>query len=134
MAQEEKDLTGPDLTRGVAFDDIGDGGKLLGHAGGEQVLLIRRGSQVYALEANCTHYHQPLVDGLVVEDTIRCPLHHACFSLRTGAALRGPAFVDLNLWSVEQRAGQVFVREKRPVQEAPHSRTVSNSAPGRTSP
>jgi NADPH-dependent 2,4-dienoyl-CoA reductase/sulfur reductase-like enzyme/nitrite reductase/ring-hydroxylating ferredoxin subunit len=131
MAQDEKELVGPDLTLGIALDDIGEGGKLLGHAGGEQVLLVRRGTNVYALEPNCTHYHQPLVEGLVVEDTIRCSLHHACFSLRTGEALRGPAFVDLNVWSVEQRAGQVFVRDKRPARQAPRSRRASSSAPGR---
>jgi hypothetical protein len=46
MAQDEKELVGPDLTLGIALDDIGEGGKLLGHAGGEQVLLVRRGTNV----------------------------------------------------------------------------------------
>ncbi|UDL90427.1 FAD-dependent oxidoreductase [Mesorhizobium sp. PAMC28654] len=112
MAEGHTKLIGLDLTLGIAFSDIPDGGKLVGHWGGEQVLLVRRGAEVFAVSATCTHYGGPLVDGLVVEDTVRCPWHHACFDLRTGEALCAPAFNPLACWAVEQRDGRIFVGEK----------------------
>ena len=51
--------------------------------------------------------------GLVVDDTVRCPWHHACFSLRTGEALRAPALSPVACWSTELRDGKVFVRTKK---------------------
>jgi hypothetical protein len=48
MVQEEKKLAGPDLTQGIALDELPDGGMLVGHAGDEQILLVRRGSEVFA--------------------------------------------------------------------------------------
>src|SRR2546422_5186601 len=85
---------------------------LLGHADGEPVLLTRCGGEVFAIGALCTHYGAPLADGLLVDDTVRCPWHHACFSLRTGAALRAPALDPVSCWRVEQLDGSVYVREK----------------------
>jgi NADPH-dependent 2,4-dienoyl-CoA reductase/sulfur reductase-like enzyme/nitrite reductase/ring-hydroxylating ferredoxin subunit len=113
MAQDKAAMIGPDLAQGIALAQLADGGKLVGHAGGEQVLLVRRGTQMFAIGAECTHYHGPLVDGIVVDDTVRCPWHHACFDLRTGEAVRAPAFDPVACWSVEQRDGKIFVREKR---------------------
>ena len=89
MAEQDAKPSGPDLSQGVAFTDLADGGMLLGHVGDEQVLLARRGDELFAVGAHCTHYHGPLAEGLLVGDTVRCPWHHACFSLRTGEALRG---------------------------------------------
>jgi NADPH-dependent 2,4-dienoyl-CoA reductase/sulfur reductase-like enzyme/nitrite reductase/ring-hydroxylating ferredoxin subunit len=113
MAEGHTKLNGPDLVQGIAFSDLPDGGKLVGHCGDEQVLLVRRGAEVFAIGAICTHYGGPLADGLVVEDTIRCPWHHACFDLRTGEALHAPAFNPLACWSVEKRGDRIFVGEKR---------------------
>ena len=90
MSDTAKALDGPDLTKGVALSTIADGTMLLGHAHGEPVLLVRRGDELFAIGATCTHYGAPLADGLLVDDTVRCPWHHACFSLRTGEALRPP--------------------------------------------
>ena len=111
MAQEQAPPSGPDLTQGVALADLADG-KLLGHVGDDAVLLVRRGNEVFAIGAKCTHYHGPLAEGLVVGDTVRCPWHHACFSLRTGEALRAPALSPVACWTVEQRDGKVFVTGK----------------------
>ncbi len=86
---------------------------LLGHVDGEAVLLARRGSALFAIGATCTHYSGPLAEGLMVDDTVRCPWHHACFSLRTGEALRAPALNPVACWRVEQREGRIFVREKQ---------------------
>ncbi|MFW6039769.1 MAG: FAD-dependent oxidoreductase [Gemmatimonadota bacterium] len=105
--------TGPDLTEGVPEHELEDGGMLVGHVGEENVLLVRRGEDVHAVGATCTHYGGPLGDGLVVGDTVRCPWHHACFSLRTGEALGAPALNDVPAWKVERRNGRLYVAEKR---------------------
>jgi apoptosis-inducing factor 3 len=104
--------SGPDLTQGVAASLLTDGKMLLGHVGEDAVVLARRGDDVFAVGAVCTHYNGPLAEGLLVDDTIRCPLHHACFSLRTGEALRAPALNPIACWRVEQNGATIFVREK----------------------
>src|SRR3954469_19527130 len=110
---EETKLSGPDLSQGISTADLPDGAQVVGHTGGEAVLVVRRGEEIFAVGATCTHYGGPLGDGLVVDDTVRCPWHHACFDLRTGEALRPPAFSPLACWAVEQRDGKIFVGEKR---------------------
>ena len=102
-------LTGPDLTQGVSLSQLPDGGMLAGHANGKPVLLARRGDEIFAVDAACTHYSGPLAEGLMVGDTVRCPWHHACFNLRTGEALKAPALRPLTRWKVETRDGSAFV-------------------------
>src|SRR5262249_28148760 len=104
--------SGPDLARGVALADLPDGGMLAGHVGEDAVLLARRGEEIFAIGATCCHYGGPLADGLLVEEEVRCPWHHACFSLRTGEAIEAPAFNPLPRWRAEVREGKIFVREK----------------------
>ena len=106
------DPTPPDLTQGISISEISDGGMLAGQVGGEAVLVARRGNELFAVSSTCTHYGGPLAEGLMVGDTVRCPWHHACFSLRTGEALRAPALNPVSCWRVEQRDGKAFVREK----------------------
>ena len=129
MAQEQNKPAGPDLTQGLAFAAIPDGGKLVGHVGEEEVLLVRRGDEVFAVGAHCTHYHGPLVEGLVVDDTVRCPWHHACFDLRTGEAAHAPAVDSLSCWTVERRGETIFVRARK---DAPkHRDKAPTASPGK---
>lgn len=122
MSEGNPVLEGDDFTLGVEIARIAPNGMLLGHAHGEPVILARRDDELFAVGAVCTHYGAPLIDGLIVGDTLRCPWHHACFSLRTGEALRAPALNPVSCWRVEQRDGKAYVSAKR------------DSAPARTAP
>ena len=88
-----------------------DGGLIQGKVGDEEVILARRGGEFFAVGAKCSHYAKPFREGLIVGDEVRCPLHHACFSLRTGAASRPPAFDPIPCWRVERIGARVFVRD-----------------------
>jgi NADPH-dependent 2,4-dienoyl-CoA reductase/sulfur reductase-like enzyme/nitrite reductase/ring-hydroxylating ferredoxin subunit len=134
MSSDAAPLSGPDLrAAGIAAADLADGAMVLGHAGGEPVVLARRGDEAFAVGAACTHYSGPLAEGLLVGETIRCPLHHACFSLRTGAALRAPALNPIPCWDVERRDGRWYVMAKRGERD-PLAPVPGGSAPRGTPP
>jgi NADPH-dependent 2,4-dienoyl-CoA reductase/sulfur reductase-like enzyme/nitrite reductase/ring-hydroxylating ferredoxin subunit len=117
MSEEKKELTGPDLRAGVLLREVPDGGSLLGHVDGEAVLVARRGADCFAIEASCTHYGGPLAEGLIVGETVRCPWHHACFSLRTGEALHAPALRPVSCYAVEASGERLVVLGKKPARE-----------------
>jgi NADPH-dependent 2,4-dienoyl-CoA reductase/sulfur reductase-like enzyme/nitrite reductase/ring-hydroxylating ferredoxin subunit len=112
MGGEQQELKGPDLSSGIPLTDVADGAMLLGHANGEAVLLARRGEEIFAIGATCTHYGGPLAEGLLVEDTVRCPWHHACFSLRTGEPVGAPALNPVACWRTERTGDRIRVTEK----------------------
>jgi len=105
--------SGPDFAKGIGLDSIPASGILAGRVGDEPVLLSRLDGELFAVGGACTHYGAALASGVVEGETIRCPLHHACFSLRTGAALRAPAFDDLDRWQVDVEGASAFVRRKQ---------------------
>jgi apoptosis-inducing factor 3 len=128
MGSSESQPTGPDLAAGVAIEACADGKMLAGHVGDDAVLLARRGNEFFAIGATCSHYNGPLAEGLLVDDTVRCPWHHACFSLRTGEALHAPALSPVACWLTEVGNGKVVVRAK--AERKPEIRV----APGRETP
>jgi NADPH-dependent 2,4-dienoyl-CoA reductase/sulfur reductase-like enzyme/nitrite reductase/ring-hydroxylating ferredoxin subunit len=128
MAEEKAEPSGPDLAHGIALSMF-TSEILLGHVGDQDVLLVRSGPEIFAIDAHCSHYHGPLAEGLVVGESIRCPWHHACFDLRTGEATRAPALTSLAVWQVEYEGDRIFVRQKR---EQPKPRVKGPvDAPGR---
>jgi NADPH-dependent 2,4-dienoyl-CoA reductase/sulfur reductase-like enzyme/nitrite reductase/ring-hydroxylating ferredoxin subunit len=128
MAEQQAQPSGPDLAQGVSLSEFA-GDTLLGHVGDQDVLLVRTGSEIFAIDAYCSHYHGPLAEGLVVGESIRCPWHHACFDLRTGEATCAPALTSLSVWQVEHQGDHIVVKQKR---EQPTSRrTAGVAAPAR---
>src|SRR5437868_7665231 len=126
MAEASGDLEGPDFEKGFNIDDVADGKKLLGHAFGEAVLVARRGEELFAIGATCTHYGGPLAEGLMVDCTVRCPWHHARFDLRTGEAIAAPALNNVTCYKIDKRGQQFFVTgkiEKKPTRTPKSSPT-----------
>src|SRR5205809_6211157 len=112
MAEASGELEGPDFEKGCKIDQVADGEMLLGHAFGEQVLVARRGNELFAIDATCTHYGGPLAKGLMVDCTVRCPWHHARFDLRTGEAIAAPALNNVACYKIDKRGDQFFVTGK----------------------
>ena len=130
MGGEQTAPDGPDLTQGIALSDLPEGSMLTGHVGEDAVLLARRGTEVFAVGAHCTHYGGPLAEGLIVGETVRCPWHHACFSLRSGEAMWAPAFDPIPCWRVEHSDGRLFVRDRLPpAGRAAPPKTAAAAAP-----
>ncbi len=126
---ETKDTPRPDFRSGFALRDLPDGGTVLGRVDAEDAILVRRGDQVFAVGAHCTHYHGPLAEGLLAGDTVRCPWHHACFNLRTGEPVRAPALDPIACWRVERVGEMAYVREKLPEPSPATDTASSRNAP-----
>jgi apoptosis-inducing factor 3 len=126
MSEGPTEPPGPNLGEGVPLSHLEERGAVLGHVGDEPVLVARSGGELFAIGATCTHYGGPLAEGRIVGETVRCPWHHACFSLRTGEALRAPALKPVSCWNVEAREGKFFVFGKAKSAE----RRVATQTPG----
>jgi apoptosis-inducing factor 3 len=124
---ETNDAPKPDFKKGLPFRDCPDRTPVAGRVENDDVIVVRQGEALFAVGAHCTHYHGPLAEGLIVGDTVRCPWHHACFSLRSGEPLRGPALDPIACWRVERVGDTVFVREKLAEPQKRQPRAAPNS-------
>lgn len=103
----------PDLEgwhRVANLSDFGPTRKLVRDVGGRGVLLCRLGNDVVAVDNACTHLGKPLDGGRVMAGQITCPWHNACFDLRSGTALSGPAVASLTTWMVRVVDAELFIR------------------------
>jgi apoptosis-inducing factor 3 len=115
MADEKKQ----DLKAGIAANDLPDGAMMQGTFEGADVLLANDGGTFRAFSAKCTHLGAPLAKGLLHGGQVRCPWHHARFSLKTGEAVGAPAFGALGCFDVERQGERVVVTGKAAREPAP---------------
>jgi len=78
---------------------------------GQRIALFRAEGQIWAIDDTCPHtgdgqLSQGFLEGAVIE----CPLHQACFDVRTGKMLEGPATSDVRSYPVQVEAGAVLIR------------------------
>lgn len=67
---------------------------------GEDLVIVRDGDNVYALEDRCSHAEVALSDGDVSGCEIECYLHGATFDARTGEATSLPATEPVRTYPV----------------------------------
>lgn len=79
-------------------------------AAGVPVVLLRQGTQLYAIAATCPHAGGPLDEGTLQGDVVECPWHGSRFCMRNGKVLTGPATVNAPRYDVRVRNGQVEVK------------------------
>ncbi len=77
---------------------------------GQAFVLIKRGSEVYALEDACSHMGVPLSKGCMVDEYIlKCSAHGAKFDIRDGKHLSFPAVSPVKTYRVKIKSRKVFL-------------------------
>jgi nitrite reductase/ring-hydroxylating ferredoxin subunit/uncharacterized membrane protein len=78
---------------------------------GVPILLVRRGTRIFALAETCSHFSGPLSEGSLVGDSIQCPWHRSRFALNDGRVLDGPAVHPQPCLETRVRHGNIEVRK-----------------------
>ncbi len=77
---------------------------------GGDILLVRAHGEISALGAFCTHYNARLENGILSDDTIVCPYHHACFCAKSGDLKEPPALNALPKFEAVVRGEDIVVK------------------------
>ena len=102
---------------------------------GTPILLVRRGSQIYAIAETCSHLGGPLSEGKLDGDVIQCPWHGSRFSIRDGHVVDGPAVHPQPCLEARTRNGRIEVRKSNcriPTAHPTQTRTISQPRTGTT--
>lgn len=107
----EKELPG-EFHRAAATADLEEGKPLRAKVGETPIVLVKSGTNIFALVEACSHLGGPLSEGKVDGDTIQCPWHGSRFNLADGAVVNGPATHAQHCLEVRIREGQIEVRRR----------------------
>jgi len=75
-----------------------------------QIIIFKAEGEYYAVEAWCSHQKVSMVMGDVDGTEVMCPLHGACFDLKTGKHLSPPATRGLETFPVKEEEGKLLVQ------------------------
>ena len=89
--------------------ELDDGEAMQVLIGKKEVAIYNLGGEIFATDDICTHAYASLADGYVEDGLIECPLHGACFDIRTGEAKTPPATENLKIYEVKIEGDDVMV-------------------------
>ncbi|MDA2810950.1 bifunctional 3-phenylpropionate/cinnamic acid dioxygenase ferredoxin subunit [Nocardiopsis sp. RSe5-2] len=82
------------------------------------IAVFNADGELFAIDDTCTHQDASLSDGWLEDCAVECPLHAACFDLRTGRPSGPPAKEPVRTHQVVVQDGAIYVRESAPVGSA----------------
>ena len=88
--------------------ELGQRGNKTVKVGLQNVLLLRSGDEIHALDWRCPHMGFPMSKGSVKDGIITCHWHHARFDLCSGGTF-DPFADDVRVYPVEVRDGEIWV-------------------------
>ena len=90
-------------------DDLPAKGFIVREHGDIQILIAKFKDEVYAVENLCSHAFARFDDGRLRGFRLMCPLHGACFDIRSGEAMGRPATGPIRRFDVRVEADRVLV-------------------------
>lgn len=99
------------------IEDLPPGESLRIEAGNgtQAVAVFNADGEIHAIDDTCTHQDASLADGWLEGCAVECPLHGACFDLRTGMPSGPPAKKPVRTHRVTVEDGLVHVHVAAPV-------------------
>jgi len=92
--------------------ELGEGQMMLVHVGNERRVIGRCADGIVAFSDHCTHKGGSLADGALIGCTVQCPWHGSQFDIHTGRVIAGPAKNKVDIYDIEIRAGEVYIRHR----------------------
>jgi nitrite reductase/ring-hydroxylating ferredoxin subunit len=89
--------------------EVPDGDPVSCSVGDAEIAIYRVEGEYFATSNICTHAQALLSDGFLDGHLIECPIHNACFDIRTGKAMTSPAEIDLETFPTRVRDGSIEV-------------------------
>ncbi|HEY8490737.1 MAG TPA: Rieske 2Fe-2S domain-containing protein [Dehalococcoidia bacterium] len=95
----------------VRESELTEGRPVVAQVNGVDVMLVRRGGRIYALENTCAHQGGPLAEGTLEDGKVVCPWHGSTYRLEDGGVVHGPSPFDQPRYETRVVDGMVEVRE-----------------------
>jgi nitrite reductase/ring-hydroxylating ferredoxin subunit/uncharacterized membrane protein len=108
----EEDLP-KDFTFAIAEAELTEGKPTKVNVEGNDVLLLKTPTKLYALANKCAHMGGPLNEGKLEGDSVVCPWHGSRFCLRDGRVVDGPATTNQPAFDVKIEGGNVLIRARQ---------------------
>lgn len=89
--------------------DVSDDEGFRVEVAGRAIALFKYQGEVFAIDDTCTHAEASLASGFLDDCQIECPLHQACFDIRTGKVTQGPATESVRSYPARVENGTVLL-------------------------
>ncbi|CAB3397598.1 unnamed protein product [Caenorhabditis bovis] len=94
----------------ASINDVPPGTKKMFELYDRKILVINDNGSLYAINGLCSHYNFPLENGIYANGRIRCPLHGACFNVKTGDIEEYPGFDSLHTFDVRVENDSIILK------------------------